>query len=61
MSAVHKYYRNIRKNIDDIQYKLQVAAISLKISENDNIDNLNNELTKINNISQINTQKMKII
>ena len=58
MSAVDRYYRNIQKNIDDIQYKLQLAAILLKISENDNNSgNLNNKLTKVNNISQINTQK----
>ena len=38
-----------------IQYKLQLAAVSLK--NDNNIDNLNNKLTKVNNISQISTQK----
>ena len=30
MSVVHKYYRSINKTINDIQYKLQLAAISLQ-------------------------------
>ena len=36
-----KYYRTVKKFIDDIKYKLQLAAMTLKINKNeDDIDGI---------------------
>ena len=47
-----KYYRKITKSIDDTKYKLQLAAITLKINKNDiDIKEIKNNISKIKDSS----------
>ena len=40
-----KYYRDIKKSIDNVKYKLQLAAITLKLKSNET--DISSNLTKI--------------
>ena len=65
MSAVHKYYRKISENVDNIKNSIDIASLLIKSQEVDlkikDIENNNNEnltliQTKINDIENINTK-----
>ena len=65
MSAVHKYYRKISENVDNIKNSIDIASlliksqeVNLKIKdiENNNNENLTLIQTKINDIENINTK-----
>ena len=47
-----KYYRGLKKFLNDTKYKLQLASITLKINENKNsISGIKNDISEINNFS----------
>ena len=47
-----KYYRGLRNILNDTKYKLQLAAMTLKINENkNNISGIKNDISGINNFS----------
>ena len=65
MSAVHKYYRKISENVDNIKNSIDIGSlliksqeVNLKIKdiENNNNENLTLIQTKINDIENINTK-----
>ena len=65
MSAVHKYYRKISENVDNIKNSIDITSLLIKSPEVDlkikDIENNNNEnlkliQTKINDIENINTK-----
>ena len=65
MSAVHKYYRKISENVDNIKNSIDITSLLIKSQEVDlkikDIENNNNEnltliQTKINDIENINTK-----
>ena len=65
MSAVHRYYRKISENVDNIKNSIDIASlliksqeVNLKIKdiENNNNENLTLIQTKINDIENINTK-----
>ena len=50
------YYRKIEKSVNDLKYKIQIAALALKVNENkSDIKSL-----KDNNLSKININKINI-
>ena len=59
MSAVHKYYRKISENVDNIKNSIDIASLLVKSQEVDSkIDN--NETNISENLSLINTNKSNI-
>ena len=73
MSAVHKYYRKISENVDNIKNSIDIASLLIKSQEIDskievNESNISSNLSDINdnktnisnnyNISQINKKKI---
>ena len=65
MSAVHKYYRKISENVDNIKNSIDIASLLIKTQEvnlkikdieNNNNENLTLIQTKINDIENINTK-----
>ena len=65
IGAVHKYYRKISENVDNIKNSIDIASLLIKSQEVDlkikDIENNNNEnltliQTKINDIENINTK-----
>ena len=54
-----KYYRKIKKNIDDAKYKLQFAAMTLNLKNNEK-DISSNLKKKENNETDISSNKIKI-
>ena len=50
------YYRKIEKSINDLKYKMQIAALTLKINENKS----DIKTLKDNNLLKINTNKINI-
>ena len=59
MSAVHKYYRKISENVDNIKNSIDIASLLVKSQEVDSkIDN--NESNISDNLSLINTNKSNI-
>ena len=65
MSAVHKYYRKISENVDNIKNSIDITSLLIKSQEvdlkikdieNDNNENLTLIQTKINDIENINTK-----
>ena len=57
-----KYYRGIKKSMDDTKYKLQLASMTLKIKENKNdINGIKSDISGINDFSDdigMNTSKI---
>ena len=66
MSAVHKYYRKISENVDNIKNSIDIASLLVKSQEVDskievNESNISDNLTKIdNNESNISSNLTKI-
>ena len=59
MSAVHKYYRKISENVDNIKNSIDIASLLVKSQEVDSkIDN--NESNISDNLTKINTNKSNI-
>ena len=65
IGAVHKYYRKISENVDNIKNSIDIASLLIKSQEvdlkikdieNDNNENLTLIQTKINDIENINTK-----
>ena len=65
IGAVHKYYRKISENVDNIKNSINIASLLIKSQEvdlkikdieNDNNENLTLIQTKINDIENINTK-----
>ena len=47
-----KYYRGLKKFLNDTKYKLQLSSMTLKINENkNNITRIKNDISRINNFS----------
>ena len=47
-----KYYRGIKKSMDDTKYKLQLASMELKINENKNdINGIKSDISIIDDFS----------
>ena len=58
MSAVHKYYRKISENVDNIKNSIDIASLLVKSQEVDSkIDN--NESNISDNLELINANKSK--
>ena len=56
-----KYYRKIKKDIDDTKYKLQLSTVTLNINNNKNIDGIKNDISEIdNNKNNISSNLTKI-
>ena len=65
IGAVHKYYRKISENVDNIKNSIDIVSLLIKSQEvdlkikdieNDNNENLTLIQTKINDIENINTK-----
>ena len=59
MRAVHKYYRKISENVDNIKNSIDIASLLVKSQEVDSKIN-NNDLNISENLSLTNTNKSNI-